>query len=424
MNTLYLQCNMGAAGDMLTAALYELLPNREEFLHTLNHMGLPGVEFHAVPAQSCGISGTHMDVVVYGQREESVDHPHVHDHEHHHHHDHEHDHVHEHHHHHEHEHTHEHEHGHHHHATLHDVEHLIGHLNLPAPVLDMARQVYHRLAQAEAQAHGTAVDLVHFHEVGALDAVADVAAACYALYLLHPDEVVVSPVHVGSGMVRCAHGVVPVPAPATAILLQGVPCYGGQVQGELCTPTGAALLATFATRFGPMPPMVLENTGYGMGKKEFSAANCVRALWGHTQENAGNEILELVCNLDDMTPEALSFACQRLLEEGALDVYTLPGCMKKGRPGWQLVALCDPAHKDTLIRQVFAQTSTTGLRVRACEKHVLDYTITTRETPYGPVRMKTAQGYGVRRTKPEYEDMARIARAHKLTLRQIFHKES
>ena len=411
MNTLYLQCNMGAAGDMLTAALYELLPNREEFLHTLNHMGLPGVEFHAVPTQSCGISGTHMDVVVHGEREESVDHHHNHDndHDHHHHHDHEHEHGHEHHH-------------HHHHTTLHDVEHLIGHLNLPAPVLEQARAVYHRLAQAESKAHGVEVDLVHFHEVGALDAVADVAAACYALYLLHPDEVVVSPVHVGSGMVHCAHGLVPVPAPATAHLLEGVPCYGGDIQGELCTPTGAALLTTFATRFGPMPPMVLEHTGYGMGKKEFPAANCVRAMLGHTQDTE-NVILELVCNLDDMTPEALSFACQRLLEEGALDVYTLPGCMKKGRPGWQLVALCDPAHKDPLIHQVFALTSTTGLRVRTCEKHVLDYTITTRETPYGPVRVKKAQGYGVRRSKPEYEDMARIAREHKITLKQIFHRD-
>lgn len=412
MNTLYLQCNMGAAGDMLTAALYELLPNREEFLHTLNHMGLPGVEFHAVPAQSCGLSGTHMDVVVHGEREESVDHHHNHDndHDHHHHHDH------------EHEHGHEHHHHHHHHTTLHDVEHLIGHLNLPAPVLEQARAVYHRLAQAESKAHGVEVDLVHFHEVGALDAVADVAAACYALYLLHPDEVVVSPVHVGSGMVHCAHGIVPVPAPATAHLLEGVPCYGGDIQGELCTPTGAALLTTFATRFGPMPPMVLEHTGYGMGKKEFPAANCVRAMLGHTQEAKG-EILELVCNLDDMTPEALSFACQRLLEEGALDVYTLPGCMKKGRPGWHLVALCDSAHKDHLIHQVFALTSTTGLRVRTCEKHVLDYTITTRETPYGPVRVKKAQGYGVRRSKPEYEDMARIAREHKITLKQIFHRD-
>ena len=275
MNTLYLQCNMGAAGDMLTAALYELLPNREEFLHTLNHMGLPGVEFHALPAQSCGISGTHMDVVVHGEREESLDHDHHHDH----HHEHGHEHGHEHHH-------------HHHHTTLHDVEHLIGHLNLPAPVLEQARAVYHRLAQAESKAHGVEVDLVHFHEVGALDAVADVAAACYALYLLHPDEVVVSPVHVGSGMVHCAHGIVPVPAPATAHLLEGVPCYGGDIQGELCTPTGAALLTTFATRFGPMPPMVLEHTGYGMGKKEFPAANCVRAMLGHTQEAKG-EILEI-----------------------------------------------------------------------------------------------------------------------------------
>ena len=403
MNTLYLQCSMGAAGDMLTAALYELLPNQADFLHTLNHMGLNGVEFHPRPAQSCGITGTHMEVVVHGQREECMDHHHSHPHEHPHHH----------------HHTHQH-----HHTSLHDVEHLISRLNLPAPVLEQAQAVYHRLAQAESQAHGQPVDLVHFHEVGALDAVADVTAACYALYLLRPHEVVVSPVHVGSGMVGCAHGLVPVPAPATAHLLEGVPCYGGDIQGELCTPTGAALLTAFATRFGPMPPMVLDKTGYGMGKKQFPAANCVRAMWGRTQENAGEEIVELVCNLDDMTPEALSFACQRLLEEGALDAYTLSGCMKKGRPGWQLVVLCSREQKDALIGQVFALTSTTGLRVRLCEKHVLSCTITTRDTPYGPVRMKKAQGYGVSRTKPEYEDMARIAREHKITLKQIFHKES
>ena len=303
-----------------------------------------------------------------------------------------------------------------------EIRHLLSHLDLPEQVRSDAEAVYGLIAQAESRAHGRPVEEIHFHEVGSLDAVADVVGVCLLMHQLGAEQVLCSPVHVGSGMVHCAHGLVPVPAPATALLLEGVPCYGGDIQGELCTPTGAALLTTFATRFGPMPPMVLERTGYGMGKKEFPAANCVRAMLGHTQDTE-NEILELVCNLDDMTPEALSFACQRLLEEGALDVYTLPGCMKKGRPGWQLVALCDPAHKDPLIHQVFALTSTTGLRVRTCEKHVLSYTITTRETPYGPVRVKKAQGYGVRRSKPEYEDMARIAREHKITLKQIFHRD-
>lgn len=291
-------------------------------------------------------------------------------------------------------------------------------LPLPAPVAEQAKEVYRRLAQAESKAHGQPVELVHFHEVGALDAVADVVAACYALHLLAPDRVVVSPVRLGTGMVRCAHGMVPVPAPATASLLEGVPCYGGDISGEMCTPTGAALLTAIAQSFGPMPPMALSRTGYGMGKKEFPAANCVRAFLGEEAQGA-EEITELVCNLDDMTPEELGLACQRLLEGGALDVYTLPGCMKKGRPGWQLTVLCRPQDRDKLIPLVFAHTTTNGLRTRNSEKFFLNYTLDTLDTPHGPLRVKRAQGYGVSRSKAEYDDLARISRETGLPFRQV-----
>ena len=202
--------------------------------------------------------------------------------------------------------------------------------------------MYDAIAQAEAKAHGCPVGDVHFHEVGALDAVADVVGVCYALYLLQPEQILASPVHVGSGTVRCAHGIMPVPAPATANLLSGVPIYGGTVRGELCTPTGAALLTHFAQSFGPMPVMTAQAVGVGIGTKQFEQANCVRAFLGETAEEANGEILELVCNIDDMTPEALAFACSRLLEEGALDVYVTPGTMKKGRPGHVLTVLCRP----------------------------------------------------------------------------------
>ena len=253
---------------------------------------------------------------------------------------------------------------------------------------------------------------VHFHEVGALDAVADVVGVCYALYLLQPDQILSSPVHVGSGTVRCAHGIMPVPAPATANLLSGVPIYGGTVRGELCTPTGAALLTHFAQSFGPMPVMTAQAVGVGIGTKQFEQANCVRAFLGETAEGASGEILELVCNIDDMTPEALAFACSRLLEQGALDVYVTPGTMKKGRPGHVLTVLCTPECEGDMAQHILTETTTNGLRVRRCGKYFLTPGVGQVQTQWGPVRLKLAQGYGVTHTKPEFEDAAALAREH------------
>lgn len=416
MKTLYIECNMGCAGDMLMAALYELLEDKAGFLSTMNGLGVPGLQVRARQAATCGIVGTHMEVTIHGEEEGQGGDEHAHGH---HHHDGEHAHGH---HHHDDEHVHghhhddEHAHGHHHHSGLSDIRGHIGGLPLPQVVLDRAVKVYDRLAAAESRAHGCPVDQVHFHEVGALDAVADVAGACYALHLLGVDRVVVSPVHVGSGTVRCAHGVVPVPAPATAALLEGVPCYGGSIRGELCTPTGAALLTEFADGYGPMPVMRIQGTGYGLGKKEFEAANCVRAFLGEEAGGAAanGEILELVCNIDDMTPEALAFACAALLERGALDVYTTPGTMKKGRAGWVLTVLCNGAQEEELARAVLEQTTTNGLRVRRCEKYYLAPRTTQVETPWGSVRVKLAEGFGVTHAKPEYEDVAALARANGL----------
>lgn len=412
MKTLYLECNMGAAGDMLMAALYELLPDRAAFLHTMNQL-LPGVEVKPLPAKTCGIAGTHMSVTVHGEEEESHDHhSHGHDHsEHHHHHGeehHEHNHAHTHEHGHEHRHEPEHVHGHeaHHHATPGHIAGLIDALPVSDAVKTHAKAVYGAIAAAEARAHGCEVGDVHFHEVGALDAVADVTGVCLALSLLSPDRIVVSPVHVGSGHVHCAHGVVPVPAPATAALLEGVPCYGGEIRGELCTPTGAALLAHFGQSFGPMPVMRVEKTGYGLGKKEFVAANCVRAILGENAGGGNGEITELVCNIDDMTPEALSYACVRLLELGALDVYTVAGTMKKGRPGWVLTVLCDGPDEQAMAVHVLRETTTNGVRVRRCDK----YFLLPRSEVADGVRCKVAEGFGITHRKVEFDDAARLAK--------------
>ena len=311
-------------------------------------------------------------------------------------------------------------HHHHHHATPGHIGEIIDGLSLPQEVRDRARKVYDAIAQAEAQAHGCAVGDVHFHEVGALDAVADVVGVCYALHLLDPDLVTASPVHVGSGTVQCAHGMMPVPAPATAALLKGIPIYGGEVQGELCTPTGAALLKTFVQSFGPMGEMDVEKIGYGIGAKEFERANCVRAFWGEEEPREWGDIVELVCNIDDMTPEALAFACARLLEGGALDVYTTPGTMKKGRPGWVLTVLCDPYLENDIIRQIFTHTSTNGLRSHLSMKYFLKPRREQVQTQWGPVGVKLAQGFGVTHVKPEFEDVAALARTRNLPYRAVF----
>lgn len=434
MKTLYLECNMGAAGDMLTAALLELHPDPQGFVERMNRLGLPGVVFAAQSAVKCGITGTQVSVTVGGEEEESHDvplhshvhetaqdeaHPgHAHDHVHVHDHDHEHTHDHEHIHDHEHSHGHEHGHGHHHHAGMGDIRHILSHLDIPQPVRQDAEAVYQLIAQAESHAHGRPVEEIHFHEVGTLDAVTDVVAVCWLLHDLAPEQIVASPVHVGCGQVRCAHGILPVPAPATAYILQGVPTYGGSVQGELCTPTGAALLKHFVQRFGPSPVMRVEKTGYGMGKKDFEAANCVRAMLGQTQEES-TTIAQLACNLDDMTPEALGFAQERLWEAGALDVTTAPIGMKKNRPGVQLTCLCRLEDREKLVSVFFAHTTTLGVRESLCARYTLARSQRTVETEHGPVRVKEARGWGVTREKPEYEDVANIAREQGLTLDQV-----
>lgn len=448
MKRLYIECNMGAAGDMLMAALLELTDDPEAFITRMNGLGIPGVRLERRRVEKCGILGTGLRVTVDGREEHSQDvaaagldghhsHGHGHSHEHggHHHHDgHEHTHGHDGHHH-EHGHHHEdgHEHGHHHHQDDHGQEHhshaglgqieaLVGGLDVSEKVKADALAVYRLIAEAESHAHGKPVDQVHFHEVGAMDAVADIVGVCLLMEQLGPGAVTASPVHLGSGQVRCAHGVLPVPAPATAHILRGVPSYGGAIRGELCTPTGAALLKHFATAFGPQPPMTVEKIGYGMGKKDFEAANCLRVFWGqHAAADTGwdGQVAELACNLDDITGEALAFAAEQLLAAGALDAYTLPIQMKKGRPGQMLCALCQPEQAAEMARLMLRHTTSFGVRMRLCSRMVLRRRTETVAGPNGPVRVKQGSGHGLRRQKPEYEDLARIAREKDIPLGEV-----
>ncbi|MBR2264898.1 MAG: nickel pincer cofactor biosynthesis protein LarC [Firmicutes bacterium] len=428
MKTLYLDCGMGAAGDMLSAALLELFDDPAAVLQELNALDIPHVQIEKESAVKCGITGTHIHVLVDGQEEdehmhEHHHHDHEHEHEHHHDHDHEHEHHHDHDHEHEHHHDHDHDHDHghhHHHSGMHDIEHIVtGHMDLPENVQKDVLAVYGLIAEAESHAHGMPVSEIHFHEVGTMDAVADVSMVCYLLNKLHPDQIIASPVHVGAGTVRCAHGILPVPAPATAYILKDVPIYGGAIQSELCTPTGAALLKHFVTRFGAMPMMQVQKIGYGMGHKDFERANCVRAFLGETEVKGQDEVLELSCNVDDMTAEEIGFAMDRLFDGGALDVFTQPIGMKKSRPGTLISVLCHAEQKDALVRLLFQHTTTIGVREAKLERYTLERTQETVATPYGDVRVKRSTGYGTERVKPEYDDLARIAKEQGLSVREV-----
>ena len=418
MKTLYLECGMGAAGDMLTGALMELTDNRDAFLRKMNSLGLPGVQVRGEAMSKCGIVGTHISVVINGEEEEFAD---IHDHGHAHFHDAEHDHGHEH----DHEHAHfhgtehDHEHGHaHHHATMAEIEKLIEGLEVSDGVKRNAKAVYQLIAEAESHAHGRPVSEIHFHEVGTMDAVADVVGVCLLMEELSPEQVIASPVHVGAGYVRCMHGTLPVPAPATAWILRGVPTWGGPVQGELCTPTGAALLKHFVSRFGDRPIMATEAIGYGMGKKDFERANCVRAFLGES-EGELEPVTKLECNLDDMTGEDLAFAMERLFEAGAREVFTQAVGMKKSRSGVLLSVLCPREDADRMAEVIMKHTTTLGIRRMDMTRYALDRRIETVETAWGEIRMKHASGMGVEKAKPEFEDLARIAREKGVSIGEI-----
>lgn len=498
MKLLYLDCGMGAAGDMLGAALAELLPDdaRDAFTSELNAAGIPGVHVSLDPSVKCGITGTHLTVTVNGTEEKEGGHSHSHEHSHHdHHHDHQHDHAHDHSHSHDHQRSHSHDHHHDHsHRSLHDIHHIIDDLKLPEAVRTDILAVYRLIAEAESKAHDKPVSEIHFHEVGTMDAIADIASVCLLLHKLAPDQIIASPIHVGSGQVKCAHGILPVPAPATAYILKDIPIYSGSIQGELCTPTGAALLKHFVTRFDQMPLMTPASTGYGMGTKDFPAANCARAILGESfaenqpeqpacipaapasaaaptstatptpataptstatpapaaapasEEAAITEtICELSCNVDDMTGEDIAFAIETFLQNGALDAFTVPCTMKKGRPGVLVTVLCKDPDQKQMTKLILQHTTTLGVRSAIKKRWVLSRTesetvipddmlanVTAPNMPAGSktqelkttgndctIRSKTSTGFGITRNKYEHDDLEKIARTYGLTLAQV-----
>lgn len=349
-------------------ALMELAPL--EVVDKVKAMGVPGVTIGLERSSKCGVEGTKVNVSVHGVEE---------GHE-----------------------THDNDHQSHHHRTMADIENIIEGLDVSEYVKADAMDIYEKIADAESRVHGQPVSEVHFHEVGTMDAITDVVGNCMLIEAIGADRVVVSPINVGSGTVKCAHGILPVPAPATALLLEGATYYGDNTEGELCTPTGAAILQYYADEYGSRPMMKAMAMGVGVGTKDFAPrANILRVFLGE-EEGSRDKACELSANIDDMNGEELGFAMERLLEAGAVDVYFVPVTMKKSRPAIKLSCLCRPEDEKRMVRLLFKYTRTAGIRRQDFDRYVLDrYT----EEKDG-LRVKVLKGYGVEHRKVEYDDMA------------------
>ena len=400
MKTLYIECNMGAAGDMLCAALISLFPDRQRVLNDLNSFGIPGVAYSLEETEKCGIMGLSLKVLINGEEEETENSPSSHDND---------------------------SHSHHHGTHLKSIEKIIDSLKISETVRSDVTKVYGLIAEAESEVHGKKVSEIHLHEVGALDAIADITAACHLIRLLSPDRIVSSPVNLGSGTVKCAHGILPVPAPAVSLLIKGIPSYSDGTDGELLTPTGAALIKYFSDSFGDFPKMTLSATGIGMGKKDFPRPNCVRVFSGtenSKDNNLRDRVYELSCSVDDMTGEETGFATGALFAAGALDVSTFSLSMKKGRPGTEIRVLCREGDRDKFEELMFKHTTTLGIRESLVERCVLNREEKKYMSPLGEVRVKKSSGYGVTREKPEYDDIAAFAEKKGLSFREALLKFS
>ncbi len=307
------------------------------------------------------------------------------------------------------------------HRHLKDILGLIDESGLEPEVQEQAAGLFRRLAEAEAAVHGTSPERVHFHEVGALDSIVDIVGGVIALRWLGADRFVSSPLNVGSGTVKMAHGVFPVPPPATARLVAGVPVYGDG-EGELLTPTGALLVTAHATRYGPLPPVVIEKTGHGAGTRDtVGRPNVLRLIVGEEGgESAGDRVLVLETELDDASPQLLGPLLERLLDAGALDAFFTPVQMKKGRPGVLVTVLAPPSAREAIEELLFRETTTLGIRRSEWERTVLDRERVTVETAYGPIRVKIGRrGETVYNAWPEFDDCRRAADERKVPVKQV-----
>jgi uncharacterized protein (TIGR00299 family) protein len=378
MKTLYFDCSSGISGDMTLGALVDAGADLNEIQSGIDSLGLPECRLRAESVKRRGFRGLKIHVEAAEEKA---------------------------------------------HRHLHHITRMIDGSRLNGRQKDMARRVFERLAAAEAHVHGTTMEKVHFHEVGAVDSIADIVGSAIGLDLLGIDEIVCSPIPTGSGYITIEHGRVAVPAPATAELLRGVPLAASSVTAELTTPTGAAIAATLASRFGNLPSLAIEAIGYGAGSRDFAEhANLLRVIVGRSAEPVPSDrICVLETNLDDVSAEIVGHCTQQLLDAGALDVYTTAIQMKKNRPGVKLSVLCRPQDVEQLESMVFAETSSIGIRRWHADRHVLPRQTCEVVTRWGSVqgKMVTLRDETVRFT-PEYESCRSVASAQGVPLQQVY----
>ncbi|MCA9242322.1 MAG: nickel pincer cofactor biosynthesis protein LarC [Phycisphaerales bacterium] len=380
MRIAYFDCFSGVAGDMTLAALLDAGCPRDALDDCVRRLNLPGVSLRVERVKRHGISANHVTVEIPDEAKKA-------------------------------------------HRHLSHIEKIIDAADLPTAVADNAKRVFRRLAEAEAKVHGTTVEKVHFHEVGAVDAIVDVVGACAGLAELRIDRVVCAPIPTGHGTVMCEHGLMPVPAPATAELLVGVPLAACDEPAELTTPTGAALMTTLASSFGPPPSMRLNAIGVGAGTREGKTrANILRIMIGEVAAADGetsDSVVVLESQIDDATGQELAHAAQKLLEAGALDVMLIPAQMKKGRPGSLLTVLAGAENADLLQSMVLRETPTFGVRRSEARRVKLAREIVRVDTRFGPIELKVGQRGDTRRAWPEYESCAEAARRHEAPLAEV-----
>jgi uncharacterized protein (TIGR00299 family) protein len=388
---------MGAAGDMLMGALLELIKDKVYFLKQINTLGFSNLRVNTKFVRRCGIVGTRVLININGEQADVIS-------------------V----------------------STqykenyydfnkndltdIKKIENIIMQLQINQKIKNNSLDIYRLIAEAEATVHRCPVKYIHFHEIGSIDALVDIIGVCMLIEYIKPEKIIASPINVGGGFVSCQHGILPVPAPATACILQDIPIYNSNVHDELCTPTGAAIIKYFVENFKQMPEMRVKKIGYGMGAKNFETANCVRAFLGETEtksKNKNDSVVKLECNLDDMTGEAMGFAINLLFKKGAFDVFTTPIQTKKSRPAILLTCICNEYKADFFIELILRHTTTFGVRKNICDRYVLKRKMLMQKTPYGNIRLKTGEGYNVKKVKPEYDDIIKAARLNNVSFSDV-----
>lgn len=388
MKILYLDCFAGIAGDMLLGSLLDAGADLEAVKKGIAGLDIGGYTFETGKGSSHGIAATYVHILSKG------DQPHRH---------------------------------------LQDILDLIDKGNLDDIVKDKARKVFRRLAEAEAKVHGTTPEHIHFHEVGAIDSICDIVGCLIALECLNVDQIICSPLPVTSGTIRCEHGLIPVPAPATLELIVGVPTRKVDIEGELVTPTGAVLATTLAHSFSSFPAMTVKQVGYGMGTRDYGFPNVLRAIMGETKEPGGgpgglgnpDEVVVMEASIDDLNPEIYPYLVQKLLDAGALDAFLTPIIMKGGRPGILLTVLAHREEWDNAARVIFQEASTLGLRMRRDLRRVISREITMVETPFGEIAVKIgrcAKGEAPVQVAPEYRDCCAAAERFQVPLKNVFNE--